>query len=124
MKIILADDDPFSMALVERKIQSWGYDELTCLNNGTEALKLLKQREEPLCCILDWMMPGLNGNEVFLEIGEDGPGIYKILLTAKNSTEDMLYGLNCGAQRFLTKPMDYDELRAALIDAEEFLSQK
>jgi len=110
------------MELLKRKIQNWGYEEIECLSDGNEAMKYLKESSEPMAVIMDWVMPGINGNEIFLEIkNQDTPPLYKILLTAKNTTEDMHYGLNCGAHCYLTKPIQFAELQKALESAKEFL---
>lgn len=123
MKILIADDDDFTMELLKRKIQNWGYEEIECLSDGNEALKYLQERREAMAVIMDWVMPGINGNEIFLELkNQNEPPLYKILLTAKNTTEDMHYGLNCGAHNYLTKPIQFDELQKALEQARDFLS--
>lgn len=115
MKILIADDDEFTMELIKRKLNGWGYNDVVCLSNGKEALEYLVERDQPLITILDWMMPEKNGNEVYLELpGNEEFPLFRILLTAKNTTEEMLYGLDCGADRYLTKPIDFQDLKDSL----------
>lgn len=119
MKILIADDDEFSMELMKRKLNNWGYHDILSCSNGLDAYETLELRSEPMIAILDWMMPGKNGNEVFLELsGNETPVLYKILLTAKNTTEDMQYAMDCGAHVFLTKPVDFKKLKETLETAE------
>jgi len=103
------------MELIKRKLQNWGYSEIITLDNGEDAFKYLIQNKNPALVIMDWMMPGKNGNEIFQELPEDQSKIYfKILLTAKNTTEDMHFGISCGADQYLTKPIDFSELKEAV----------
>lgn len=115
MKILIADDDEFTLELIRRRLSGWGYEDIATLSDGSEALKFLHEVQAPVIGILDWMMPGKNGNEVYQELPQerDYP-LYRILLTAKNTTEEMLYGLECGADRYLTKPIDFDTLKEAV----------
>jgi len=122
LNILIVDDDDFTMELIKRKIQNWGYNKIFTLDNGRDALDFLNKRTKPFLVIMDWMMPGLNGNEVYLELPEPNePLLYKILLTAKNTTEDMHFGLTCGAHKYLTKPIDFSDLEIALKEGKAFL---
>jgi two-component system cell cycle response regulator len=83
---------------------------------GTEALTMLERMDAPRLAILDWMMPGMEGVQVCQKLREssDRPYVYVMLLTARTQKEDLLQGLESGADDYLTKPFDSQELRARL----------
>jgi diguanylate cyclase (GGDEF)-like protein len=114
-KILIAEDDPISRRLLEVFLTKWGY-EVVIATTGTEALQLLQRMDAPRLAVLDWMMPGLEGVQVCQRIREqkDRPYIYLLLLTARTQKEDLLKGLESGADDYLTKPFDAQELRARL----------
>ena len=96
-------------------LAKWGH-EIVITNDGQEAWAVLQGDNPPLLAILDWIMPGMDGVEVCRKVrqlaGEAQP--YLILLTAKNSKEDLVAGLEAGADDFLTKPFHVHELRVRL----------
>lgn len=104
-----------SRCLLENWLQKWKY-EVTSVDNGLEAWGVLQEEDSPRMAILDWMMPGLDGIELCRRIRRQPPGPYKyvLLLTAKGSKEDVVAGLDAGADDYLTKPFDANELRARL----------
>jgi diguanylate cyclase (GGDEF)-like protein len=112
MKILIAEDDPVSRRILTANLKSWGH-EVVITQNGAEALAALEQENAPLLAILDWMMPGLDGPEVCrrLRSTNGGSPIYIILLTSLNRKEDLIEGLEAGADDYLTKPFDRNELR-------------
>jgi diguanylate cyclase (GGDEF)-like protein len=114
-KILIAEDDPISRRLLEVFLNRWGYD-VAVAASGTEALDLLDQIDAPRLAVLDWMMPGLEGVQVCRKIRErkDRPYVYILLLSARAQKEDLLLGLESGADDYLTKPFDAPELRARL----------
>jgi len=114
-KILIAEDDPISRRLLEVFLTRWGYD-VAVAASGTEALDLLDQIDAPRLAVLDWMMPGLEGVQVCRKIRErkDRPYVYILLLSARAQKEDLLLGLESGADDYLTKPFDAPELRARL----------
>jgi two-component system, cell cycle response regulator len=114
-KILIAEDDPVSRRLLEVFLARWGY-QVVVAASGTEALDLLEQIDAPRLAVLDWMMPGLEGIQVCRKIRErkDRPYIYILLLSARTQKEDLLLGLQSGADDYLTKPFDAQELRARL----------
>lgn len=114
-KILIAEDDPISRRLLEVFLNRWGYD-VAVAASGTEALDLLEQVDAPRLAVLDWMMPGLEGVQVCRKIRErkDRPYVYILLLSARAQKEDLLLGLESGADDYLTKPFDAPELRARL----------
>ena len=114
-KILIAEDDPVSRRLLEVFLTRWGY-QVAVAASGIEALDLLDQIDAPRLAVLDWMMPGMEGVQVCRKIREhkDRPYTYILLLSARVQKEDLLLGLESGADDYLTKPFDAQELRARL----------
>jgi diguanylate cyclase (GGDEF)-like protein len=115
MKILIAEDDPVSRRLLEAKLVKWGYDVVvTC--DGDEALKALRTKDAPKLAILDWMMPGVDGVEICGMMRREArePYIYTILLTALHRDEDLVAGMEAGADDYITKPFIANELRVRL----------
>lgn len=115
MKILIAEDDSISRRLIEALLQKWGYDTIS-VDNGSDAWKLLLSDDAPRFAILDWMMPGMDGLQICRSIRarKVEPYTYVLLLTAKSQKEDIILGLEAGADDYLTKPFDPNELRARL----------
>ncbi len=115
MKILLADDDHVSRHLMKRMLQTSGFDVITA-ENGREALQRLSSEDSPRLALLDWMMPELDGLGVCREIraGGNNSYVYIVLLTARESPEDIVTGLKAGADDYLTKPCHLAELKARL----------
>lgn len=113
MRILIAEDDPVSSRLLERSLSGWGY-EVVVTRNGDDALSRLQKDDSPKLAILDWMMPGIDGLEVCRRVRkvEMVPPIYLILLTAKGTKANVVEGLKTGANDYITKPFDREELRA------------
>lgn len=114
-KILIAEDDPVSQRMLQSFLTKWGY-EIIAVSSGTEALRILEGPDAPPLAVLDWMMPGMEGPEICREIRKDPerPYTYVLLLTARTQKEDLLKGLEAGADDYLTKPFDVQELRARL----------
>ncbi|MBN1554753.1 MAG: diguanylate cyclase [Phycisphaerae bacterium] len=112
MRIVIAEDDPISRKALETTLRRWGY-EVIVTRDGKEALQALSQPDAPRLAILDWMMPEMNGPDVCHELRntEEGQYFYLILLTAKDSKEDTVSGLESGADDYVTKPFSMRELR-------------
>lgn len=115
MKVLVADDSPTSRLLLDKVLTSWGYQVVTA-EDGARALAMLSAPDGPNLAVLDWMMPELDGVDVCRALrklpGERRP--YLILLTAKDSKEDVATGLDAGADDYLSKPFAPEELRARL----------
>jgi len=111
--VLIAEDDPIFRRVLENWLKKWNY-RVTSLENGLDAWSVLQQKDAPQMVVLDWMMPGLDGIELCRRIRghEAGPYKYVLLLTAKGSKEDVVAGLEAGADDYLTKPFDVNELRA------------
>ncbi len=111
--VLIAEDDPMFRHILQSWLQTWNY-RVTPAENGLDAWNLLQQESSPKMAILDWMMPGLDGIEVCRRIRSrhDGPYRYVLLLTAKDNKKDVVAGLEAGADDYLVKPFDRNELRA------------
>ena len=122
MRVLIAEDDKISRRVLEASLNEWGYD-VTAVSDGKEALGLLSGANPPRLVVLDWMMPGLEGVEVCRKIRERGeqPYVYVLLLSARTEKQDMLAGLKAGADDYLTKPFDTQELRARIFAGERIL---
>jgi len=105
MKILLADDDPVSLRIMERMLQKSGYQVIT-VKDGRQAAEELSRKGGPRLALVDWMMPELDGLGLCREVRsrQDGAYVYIMLLTAKESQEDIVQGLKAGADNYLTKP--------------------
>ncbi len=112
MKILIAEDDPISSRVLGVTLQKWGY-ELAVTSDGDAALAALQAEDAPPLAILDWMMPGMDGVEVCRRVRQTARPVptYIILLTAKSGKEDIVAGIEAGANDYLTKPFDRNELR-------------
>jgi diguanylate cyclase (GGDEF)-like protein len=115
VKILIADDEPMSRKLLEKTLMRAGY-EVISVENGKVAREALAHSEGPRLALLDWEMPELDGPSVCREVRKksDGSYVYMILLTSKESKRDIVAGLESGADDYLTKPFDAEELKARL----------
>jgi phosphoserine phosphatase RsbU/P len=114
MKILIAEDDPVSRCFLEVTLVKWGYEVIAACD-GNQAWQAL-QSEGPSMAILDWMMPGIDGAEVCRRIRatQTSTPVYTIMLTAKSDKKDVVEGLDAGADDYITKPFDRQELRARI----------
>lgn len=114
MKILIAEDDVTSRLILENMLTKWGYDVVSA-TDGSDAWKKLQEEDSPKLVILDWMMPGLEGVEICRKIRENSKKedqyTYITLLTAKESKENIVTGMDAGADDYITKPFDMHELR-------------
>jgi two-component system cell cycle response regulator len=117
VKILIADDDPISRRLVQASIAAAGYEVVVAVD-GLEALAQLEKRDSPRLAVLDWMMPRLDGLKVCEAIRKRASDadayVYIILLTSNEKREQVVRGLESGADDYLTKPFDVDELKARI----------
>jgi two-component system cell cycle response regulator len=113
--ILIAEDDPIFRRLLQSRLQSWGY-RVIAAEDGTRAWELLQQANTPDLLILDWLMPGVNGIELCRRIRAKQRDRYQyiLLLSGKDEKQDVVDGLEAGADDYLTKPFDLGELRARL----------
>ena len=117
MKILIADDDPIPRRLLQATLTKWGY-EVIVAQDGNEAWDALQTPDAPRLAILDWLMPGRDGVAVCRKIreraGDSAPYVYVILLTSRDRREDVLEGMDAGADDYLTKPFDPHKLQVRL----------
>jgi two-component system cell cycle response regulator len=115
MKVVIADDDDVLRHILEATLMKWGY-EAVIARNGLEAWRILQEDDAPKLAILDWIMPGMDGPTLCREIRklEDRPYIYVLLLTSKHRREDVIAGLEAGADDYISKPFDPHELKVRL----------
>ncbi|HXJ56594.1 MAG TPA: response regulator [Verrucomicrobiae bacterium] len=113
MKVLIAEDDPVSRRLLHSALIKWGYD-VTVTAHGREAWQALQDPDPPPLLILDWLMPEMDGTEVCRRVRHSPvhQSAYIILLTSRGSKEDIVQGLEAGADDYVTKPFDHGELRA------------
>lgn len=113
MYVLIADDDPVSRMLVTCHVRNWGYDPLVA-EDGAEAWELILTSDRAVLAILDWAMPHLDGLEVCRRV-RSLPSerlVHAILLTGRSARDDVIAGLRAGADDYLTKPFDPQELYA------------
>lgn len=115
MRILIADDSAVSRTVLERMLVAWGY-EVEAYADGNEAWAALQEDDAPRLAILDWVMPGMDGIDVCRKLRDEitDRHTFVYLLTAKTSNEDVLAGLDAGADDYLTKPVSAPELRIRL----------
>jgi DNA-binding response OmpR family regulator len=115
VQVLIAEDDAISRKLLEVNLSRAGYS-VVAVADGEQAWDALQADGAPKLAILDWMMPVMDGVEVCRRVRSDQrPGyIYLILLTAKSRQEDRAEGFQAGADDYLTKPFDVQELRARI----------
>jgi len=111
-RILVAEDDAASRRLIEVSLSRAGYEVLVA-SSGEEALDILDERHPPELVILDWLMPGRDGIDICREIRARATNryLYVMLVTSKARAEDVVRGLEAGADDYLTKPYDPHELR-------------
>lgn len=122
MKILVAEDTLVGQKLLERTLSRWGY-EVVVVENGAQALQALMESDIELV-ISDWMMPEMDGVEFCERVrARDWERyVYIIMLTALGETEHLTRAMEAGADDFLNKPLNRDELRARMMAAERMLS--
>jgi len=115
MRILVADDDPISRRMLEALLTKAGHEVVvTC--DGESAWNTLQRPDAPLLAVLDWMMPDLDGVELCRRIRSSPAtaATYVVLVTAMGGQQDLLTGLEAGANDYIVKPFDAAELRARI----------
>jgi diguanylate cyclase (GGDEF)-like protein len=123
MRILIADDSIVSRHLLDATLRKWGY-EVVVACDGVEAWNILQSPDAPKLVILDWVMPGMTGPEVCRRVREQAKDAdkgknkdtytYILLLTSKSLKEELIEGLESGADDYITKPFDQHELKVRL----------
>jgi CheY-like chemotaxis protein len=115
LRVLVADDDPVSRAVVAAILRKGGYH-VELATDGNEAWAKLRAPDPPSMAVMDWMMPGLDGPEIcrrLRTLATQTP-TYVILLTSRDASADVVAGLHAGADDYVTKPPQEDELLARL----------
>ena len=113
MKVLIAEDEAVSRYRLQGFLRKWGY-EVTVAGDGDEALRLLAQPDSPKLVMLDRLMPQVDGVEVCRAIrrGPSEPYVYVILLTGQGQQAEIIEGFEAGADDYITKPFEVQELQA------------
>ncbi len=112
-RVLVVDDSGIYRSVTCKTLEEWGYEPIPA-EGADEALRILRAPNPPRLVLLDWMMPGVSGIELCRHIkgADDLPFIYVILLTSKTETEDVVAGLDAGADDFVSKPFETAELHS------------
>jgi two-component system cell cycle response regulator len=115
MKVLAAEDNPVFQSMLRSMLTKWGY-EAVIARDGNEAWRALQAEDGPRLAILDWMMPGIDGVEICRRVraAPREPYLYILLLTARTESQDLVAGMEAGADDYLTKPFIAHELRVRL----------
>lgn len=115
MRILIAEDEPAFRRLLEEILTMWGY-EVVVARDGNEAWQILSSDDAPKLAILDWKMPGMEGVEICRELRKEAAEYYTyiILLTSQQRDEDLVIGMEAGADDYIIKPFKHNELKVRL----------
>lgn len=118
MRVLIVDDEPMMRRILQRYLENWGH-EVVMAEDGEAGWGLFEHGDFPIV-ISDWMMPKMNGLELIRRIRSSprADETYTILLTAKSHKDDLAEGMDAGADDFLSKPFERDELRVRLREGE------
>lgn len=125
MRILIAEDEPISRILLQNSLLDWGY-EVVVARDGQEALTILEKDDRPNLAVLDWMMPGADGPDIcrWLRSRESERYVYVILLTGRNQEGDLVRGLESGADDYMLKPFNSEELKYRLRIGQRIIEQE
>jgi two-component system, cell cycle response regulator len=114
-RVLAAEDNPVFQSMLRTLLTRWGY-RAQIARDGREAWDILQKPDAPQMLILDWMMPGMDGVELCRRVRAAArePYTYILLLTARSESQDLVDGIEAGADDYLTKPFNSHELRARL----------
>ena len=113
MQVLIAEDDRVTGEILARTLRRWNH-ETTLVGDGAQAWEALRAATAPVLAILDWMMPELDGPDVCRRVRAELPdaNMYLLLVTARETRTDVVAGLDAGADDYIIKPFDPEELRA------------
>jgi DNA-binding response OmpR family regulator len=122
MRVLVAEDDRVTRLYLTGLLAKWGYH-VVSVDDGERAYELLQREDGPSLALLDWMMPGMDGVEICRQVRRRirGRPVYLVLLTIRTQQEDVVHGLEAGADDYVTKPFDHAELRSRLRVGERVL---
>ncbi len=123
VRVLIAEDELISRRLLEATLSRQGYEVLS-VDNGDAAWEELEKEDAPRLAVLDWMMPGMDGTDVCRKVREkvDADYCYMILLSARAQKEDIVEGLESGADDYLTKPFHPQELTSRIKAGERIIA--
>lgn len=115
VRVLIADDSVVSRHVLYATLLKWGY-EVVVASDGNEAWSILQGKDAPSLAVLDWMMPGMTGPDVCRMVRQHGkePYTYILLLTSRNLKEDLIAGMDAGADDYIIKPFEQQELKVRL----------
>ena len=115
MRVLIADDETVSRRMLARMLGANGY-EVVAASDGDEAWRILERADAPRLAILDWMMPGMTGPQLCQKLRglNREPYTYVLLLTARTDKQDVVEGMDAGADDYVTKPFEARELQVRL----------
>jgi len=121
-RILVAEDEITFRLMLKTFLTKWGY-QVVVATNGSEAWKVLQGEDRPRLALLDWMMPNMDGVEICRAVREKKPDpfIYLLLLTSRDQKQDVVEGIEAGADDYLIKPFDPSELRARIHAGERII---
>jgi diguanylate cyclase (GGDEF)-like protein len=123
MKVLIADDSLISRRLLEAALAQWGY-EIVSASDGLQAWEILRRDDAPRLAILDWMMPGLSGPELCRRVRQldSERYTYILLVTSRAEKQDIIEGMEAGADDYITKPFDQMELKVRLASGRRIIA--
>lgn len=115
MRVLIADDDVVLRHSLKVHLERWSYKVEECAD-GRQAWKAMQGPSAPAMAVIDWNMPGMDGPTICQELREmpSLASMYVILLTSNKEQKDVVAGLESGADDYIVKPFDWNELRARL----------
>jgi DNA-binding response OmpR family regulator len=111
--VVIAEDEPVSRMLVTTVIEMGGFRTIVT-SNGDEAMSALRAQKGPCIAVVDWMMPGMDGTEICRRIRDSDRNVYIIMVTARGTKEDTVEAIGHGADDYMVKPFDPEELLARI----------
>ncbi len=122
MKILVAEDNPLWRSVLTRNVENWGHEAVVA-EDGLQAWEVLRRDDAPRLAILDWQMPGIDGIELCRRVKRNAehPFTYVVMLTSRDAQEDMVAGLDAGADDYLTKPIEPAVLKSRIAAAERIV---
>lgn len=115
LRVLVADDDDAIRRVLETLLPQWDYEVLS-VNNGADALKVMEAPQPPQIALLDWVMPVNSGLDVCTKLRQriGHAYTYIIMLTAKGEKQELVKGMEAGADDYIVKPFDVGELKVRL----------
>ncbi len=125
INILIAEDDPVSRQILEKTLKQWDYFVQT-VDNGTDAWEVINRDNPPRLLILDWVMPGMDGTEICRKVREreDDYYTYILLLTANAEKDQVIIGLEAGADDYIVKPYNPVELKARISNGARIIAMQ